>query len=61
MTLNQALDRLISKKELNFEQQDLKFSLIDFKMRFGGNTIIENTQQVENVIEFGNKEGIKEE
>jgi hypothetical protein len=61
MTINQALDKLISKSQLNLEQQDLRLSLIDFKMKLGGNTMIENIQQVENVIEFGNKEGIKEE
>lgn len=60
MTINQALDKLISQGELTLEQQDLKLSLMDFKMKLGGNTMIENTQQVENVIEFGNKEGIKE-
>ena len=61
MTINQALDKLISKVELNLEQQDLRLSLVDFKMKLGGNTKIENTQQVENIIEFGSKEGIKEE
>jgi hypothetical protein len=61
MTINQALDKLISKGQLNLEQQDLKLSLIDFKMKLGGNTMIENTKQVENIIDFGNKEGIKEE
>ena len=60
MTINQALDKLISKGQLNLEQQDLRLSLIDLKMNIGGNTMIENTQQVENIIEFGNKEGIKE-
>jgi hypothetical protein len=61
MTINQALDKLISKGQLNLEQQDLKLSLIDFKMKLGGNTMIDNTLQVENIIDFGNKEGFKEE
>jgi len=57
MTINQALDKLTQKKGLNLEQQDLKFSLLKFKMDFGGNTKIENVKQVENIIEYGNKEG----
>ena len=57
MTINQALDQLTSKDNMNLEQQDLKFSLISFKMKFGGNTQIENAQQVKNIIEFGSKEG----
>lgn len=61
MTTNQALDRLISKGNLNHNQQELKLSLVELKMRLGGNTMIENTQQVENIIEFGNKEGTRED
>jgi hypothetical protein len=61
LTINQALDQLTSKSNLNLEQQDLKFSLTSFKMKFGGNTQIENTQQVKNIIEFGSKEGKDEE
>jgi hypothetical protein len=60
MTINQALDQLIGKEELSLEQQDLKLSLIDFKMKLGGNTMIKNVSEVENIIEFGNKEGNKE-
>jgi hypothetical protein len=61
MTLNHAIDRLLeSKINLNLEQQNLKFSLIEMKMQKGGNTPIENKVEVENIIEFGNKEGIVE-
>ena len=57
MTINQALDQLTQSKELNLEQQDLKLSLIEFKVKFGGRTMIENCEQVQNIIEHGNKEG----
>ena len=60
MTINQALDKLTQNKELNLTQQDLKFSLTNFKREFGGNTKIENVKQVKNIIEHGNKEGVKE-
>jgi hypothetical protein len=57
MTINQALDKLIDRTDLNLEQQNLKFSLVNFKMEFGGNTKIENNKQVKNIIKYGNKEG----
>lgn len=57
MTINQALDKLSQVKEPNLEQQDLKLSLVKCKKDFGGRTQIENCQQVENIIEFGNKDG----
>ena len=57
MTINQALDQLIGKEDLNLEQQDLKFSLSELKMKHGGNTMIENNDEVENIIQYGNKEG----
>jgi hypothetical protein len=57
MTINQALDKLTQNKKLNLLQQDLKFSLMNFKMDFGGNTQIENVEQVENIIKYGTKEG----
>ena len=60
MTINQAIDKLMQNKKSNLEQQDLKFSLVNFKMEFGGNTKIENSKQVKNIIEYGNKEGNKE-
>ena len=60
MTINQALDKLLKNRKPNLEQQDLRFSLSKFKMDFGGNTKIENIEQVKNIIEHGNKEGIKE-
>lgn len=61
MTINQALDKLIEQRNLSLEQQDLKFSLLRFKMDFGGNTQIDNCDQVENIIRYGNKEGILED
>ena len=57
MTINQALDKLTQKKDLNLTQEELKLSLRKFKMEFGGNTKIENVKQVKNIIEHGNKEG----
>jgi len=60
MTINQAIEKLIEQKDLNLEQQNLKFSLVNFKMDFGGNTKIENIEPVENIIKHGNKEGIEE-
>lgn len=56
MTINQALDKLTSKVELNEEQKKLVASLVKFKIEFGGRTQIENTEQVENIIELGRKE-----
>lgn len=60
LTINQAIDKLIQQRGLNLEQQNLKFSLIDLKFEFGGNTKIENCHQVENIIKYGNKEGVDE-
>lgn len=57
MTINQALDKISEVENPNLEQQDLKLSLKDFKMKFGGKTKIENSKEVENIIKFGNKEG----
>jgi hypothetical protein len=57
MTINQALDKLTSKGKLNEEQKNLIASLIKLKVDFGGRTKIENTEQVENIIEFGDKKG----
>ena len=59
MTINQALDKLTQKKssELNLEQQDLKLSLNKLKKKVGGRTDIENFEEVDNIIEYGNKEG----
>lgn len=56
MTINQAIDKLTSKSKLNEEQKNLVTSLVKFKIEFGGRTKIENTEQVENIIEFGKKE-----
>ncbi len=58
MTVNRALDKLMDIKDLNLEQQNLKFSLVELKMEHGGNTDIINKVMVENIIKFGNKEGI---
>ena len=57
MTINQAIDKLTSKGNLNEQQKKLMDSLIKVKIEFGGKTIIENSLQVTNVIDFGNKEG----
>lgn len=59
MTINQAIDKLTSMKNLNDAQAKLLSSLIKFKVEFGGKTQIENSEQVGNIIEFGNKEGKK--
>jgi hypothetical protein len=42
---------------LNLQQQDLKFSLVNLKMEVGGNTKIENEDEVKNIIRYGKKEG----
>lgn len=58
MTINQAIDKLTTNgKELNEEQKKLYDSLMNVKMEFGGRTMIENVEQVNNIIEHGSKEG----
>lgn len=60
MTINQAIDKLTTNgKELNEEQKKLYDSLINVKIEFGGRTMIENVEQVNNIIEHGSKEGKK--
>lgn len=60
MTINQAIDKLTTNgKELNEEQKKLYDSLMNVKMEFGGRTMIENVEQVNNIIEHGSKEGKK--
>lgn len=59
ITINQAIDELTKGQDLNQEQQELRLSLNKFKIEFGGNTLIENSKQVKNIIKFGNKEGIR--
>jgi len=56
MTINQAIDKLTSGKKLNQEQKKLMVSLIKFKVEFGGNTDIENSQQVEDIIDSDKKD-----
>jgi len=51
MTINQALDKLSTKKDLTLAQQDLRLSLKKFKMDFGGNTKIDNHKKVNKIIE----------
>lgn len=51
MTINQAIDKLTSGKKMNPKQKKLMDSLIKFKVEFGGKTEIENTEQVEKIIE----------
>lgn len=55
MTINQAIDKLTDKKNLNEEQRKLRDSLVKFKVEFGGRTEIENSQHVEDIIK-GSKE-----
>lgn len=55
MTINQALDKLTSKEKLTFEQQDLKFSLVNLKLEHGGRKKIENCEVVKQLIETGEK------
>lgn len=60
MTINQAIDKLTTNgKELNEEQKKLYDSLMNVKIEFGGHTMIENVEQVNNIIEHGSKEGKK--
>lgn len=52
MTINQAIDKLTTNGvELNEEQKKLYDSLLKFKMEFGGRTEIENTEQVNKIID----------
>lgn len=51
MTINQALDQLMSKKNLTFEQEDLKLSLINLKVEHGGRAKIENIKKVKAIID----------
>lgn len=61
MTINMAIDRLTTNgKKLNEEQKKLYDSLKNFKMEFGGRTEIENSEQVNNIIEHGSREGKKD-
>jgi len=60
MTINQGIDKLTTNgKELNEEQKKLYDSLMNVKIEFGGHTMIENVEQVNNIIEHGSKEGKK--
>jgi predicted SpoU family rRNA methylase len=60
MTINQAIDKLTRNgKKLNEEQKKLYDSLMNVKMEFGGRTMIENVEQVNNIIEHSSKEGKK--
>jgi len=60
MTINQGVDKLTTNgKELNEEQKKLYDSLMNVKIEFGGHTMIENVEQVNNIIEHGSKEGKK--
>lgn len=57
MTINMAIDKLTTNGiELNEEQKKLYDSLKKFKMDFGGRTEIENSEQVNNIIEHGTRD-----
>lgn len=58
MTINQALDQIFvsyEKKDLNNypDVQTLRQHLIELKITFGGNTVVENSGKVKNIIKFG--------
>lgn len=58
MTINQALDQIFvsyEKKDLNKfpDVQTLRQHLIELKITFGGNTVVENADKVKNIIKFG--------
>ena len=61
LTINQALDKLTNKQDLNLAQQDLKDNLLKLKLKEGGKTRIENCEEVDNIITHGNKEGKEED
>ena len=50
ITINQALDKISNKKELNKKQKELKDSLLKFKFDFGGRTVIDNSKKVLEII-----------
>ena len=58
MTINQAIDKLFvlyENKDINNFKDVLilKQNLIEMKMTFGGNTLLENSKEVECIIIFG--------
>lgn len=58
MTVNQALDQIFTsyqKKDMNQYPsiQTLKQNLIELKIKYGGNTVVENENIVKNTIKYG--------
>lgn len=58
MTVNQALDKILSKYKLSEMDkypvvQALKINLIEMKINFGGNSELENIEEVEKIITTG--------
>ena len=58
LTINQALDRILTKYKNDELAKypaiiSLKFSLIDLKIMWGGNTPVQNSKQVTKIIETG--------
>lgn len=58
MTINQALDKILSKYTLDDmdkfpEVAALKLSLVEMKVFWGGNHKLENTRKVSRIIEKG--------
>jgi hypothetical protein len=61
MTINQALDQIFvsyQKKDVNKfpDVTRLKQSLVDLKIHYGGNTLVENEDTVKNIIKFGSSD-----
>jgi len=58
MTLNQALDKLLSKYGSDTKEEfpdiaKLKINLFEQKMVFGGNAMVENPEQIIKAIKTG--------
>ena len=58
MTINQILDKIFvsyQKKDMDKypDVVSLKIKLIDLKIHWGGNTLVENIDEVQNIIKYG--------
>lgn len=51
MTINQAIDQLTSGKKLTPDQEKLKVSLIQEKIKRGGRIPVDNEKKVKEILE----------
>lgn len=50
MTINQALDKLTSGNKLTPDQEALKVSLLEQKMKEGGRTMLDNEDEISDIL-----------